>query len=139
MEQIRETRLDDVRVFRCRGPVQSLPPTRLPVEVVVSEGANVILDAEGKAVGWARYAVQPSPAGTGSEIVADAILDHGSEARLLAENGELGLRMTIKAVQYDENAGRREFILEPAVLMWVPRSYAHKLEPVDTDWRSLFT
>lgn len=128
--QIKETRLDDVRIFRCKGPVFS---ANLPyASIIGGEEAQVVVDAEGRAIGWAKYLTDVTPRGV--ELWADIIIDHESEARLLAENGELGLRITVEVL-----AGIGAFIIKGSpTVAWVPSTHQFNLKPVDTDWRDLF-
>jgi len=131
--EIKETRLDDVRIFRCRGPVAHVASLAIPF--AVSEGANIIVDPEGRPIGWAKYTRSMCPAG-GYDIIADAIIEHQSEARLLAENGELGLSLATNGVI--PHMGK-VVIRKPGVIQWVPSTYAYNLKPVEADWQQLFT
>lgn len=129
--QIKETRLDDVRIFRCKGPV-FLSTTMPFATVIAGEESQVIVDAEGRAIGWAKYLTKPSAVGV--ELWADVIIDHESEARLLAENGELGLRITVQVLE-----GVQAFVIHgPPTAAWVPSAHQFNLKPVDTDWQDLF-
>jgi hypothetical protein len=136
--QVREKRLSEVRIFRCRGPAGwvACHVPYLPT-FIVREGANVLLDAEGRAVGWAQYSIKRFD--TGIEVWADAIIDHECEARLLAENGELGLAMYVVIEGSDDDPpGRRVIVKRPSTIAWVPAAHTLNLKPVEASWQDLF-
>ena len=133
--QIKESRLDEVRIFRCQGPVfaTAMFKGREP-RIEVRGNGNIIMDAEGVAIGWVKFTVRPSPNGRAVDLWADAIIDYESEARLMAENGELSLQLSLEADAEKESI----VVTKSPTITWVPRNYALNLKPVEADWRSLF-